>query len=470
MFSFDPALWSSQWLWLLLYFSFNLLLTLSNKSVLTTFPFPYTLTGLHTLCSTIGCCILQIRGVYTPKPLTSRNKLVLAAFSILYAINITISNVSLQLVTVPFHQVVRALTPIFTIFLSTLLLDIHTKPVKLLRLSPVILGVIIATYGDYYFTFWGFFLTLLGTFFAALKTIYTNVLQSPTKTSFRSETSVFSSRITPIWRAMLSPPSLGIHPLDLLMCMSPLAFIQCVAYAQLSGELDRLRQLSFTDPRSFFGSPLYETPGTHNFSLQSSRIYTHPTNAILAGPTFHTYQFPTLLLNGCIAFGLNVVSLTANGKIGALSMTVAANVKQVLTILFAVVLFDLTITPANALGITVTLVGGAWYAWGEYAEKQRRSGSGGGLTTPSVPPRNPARSNESRPASKSGEGEGSAGDGSGSGSRRKSSVSSVYSGEGEGEGDEEGGDLVPDLTPQTKLEIRNLQPGDISRDPSIVRR
>lgn len=101
MFSFDPTVWSSQWLWLLLYFSFNLLLTLSNKSVLTTFPFPYTLTGLHTLCSTIGCAILQTRGVYTPKPLTSRNRLVLAAFSILYAINITVSNVSLQLVTVP---------------------------------------------------------------------------------------------------------------------------------------------------------------------------------------------------------------------------------------------------------------------------------------------------------------------------------------------------------------------------------
>lgn len=47
-----------------------------------------------------------------------------------------------------------------------------------------------------------------------------------------------------------------------------------------------------------------------------------------------------------------------------------ANVKQVLTILFAVFLFDLTITPLNAFGITVTLLGGAWYAWGEYMDKQ----------------------------------------------------------------------------------------------------
>ena len=47
-----------------------------------------------------------------------------------------------------------------------------------------------------------------------------------------------------------------------------------------------------------------------------------------------------------------------------------ANVKQVLTILFSVSLFNLTITATNALGITLTLAGGAWYAWVEYEEKQ----------------------------------------------------------------------------------------------------
>lgn len=64
---------------------------------------------------------------------------------------------------------------------------------------------------------------------------------------------------------------------------------------------------------------------------------------------------------------------------------------------------------------------------------------GNGQLTPVVPPRNPARSNESRPPSNSGEG---------SGSGRKTSVSSVYSGEDD--------DLVPDLTPQTKLEVSTL--------------
>lgn len=46
-----------------------------------------------------------------------------------------------------------------------------------------------------------------------------------------------------------------------------------------------------------------------------------------------------------------------------------ANVKQVLTVVFAVFIFDLNITALNALGILVTLAGGAWYAYVEYFEK-----------------------------------------------------------------------------------------------------
>jgi hypothetical protein len=77
-----------------------------------------------------------------------------------------------------------------------------------------------------------------------------------------------------------------------------------------------------------------------------------------------------LLLNGVLAFFLNVVSFNANRRVGPLGMSVAANVKQVLTILCAVVIFDLTITPANGVGILLTLIGGALYAAVELREKR----------------------------------------------------------------------------------------------------
>lgn len=50
-------------------------------------------------------------------------------------------------------------------------------------------------------------------------------------------------------------------------------------------------------------------------------------------------------------------------------MTVAANVKQVLTIVLAVLIFHLHITPTNFFGITLTLLGGAAYARVEYMAK-----------------------------------------------------------------------------------------------------
>ncbi|KAI5450189.1 hypothetical protein NCC49_003338 [Naganishia albida] len=297
--------------WLAWYFVFNLGLTLYNKVVLVNFPFPYTLTGLHALSGCVGCYLALERGMFTPARLTSKENLIMAAFSILYTINIAVSNLSLQLVTVPFHQVVRASTPLFTILISSIFFKGKFTVLKLVSLLPVIAGVGFATYGDYYFTAWGLILTLLGTFLAALKTVVTNVIQTG------------------------GGGRLKLHPLDLLMRMSPLAFIQCVIYGILTGELSRVQRYG---------------------ALEMTRG-----------------KATALLLNGVIAFGLNIVSFTANKKAGPLTMTVAANCKQVLTIAIAVVMFNLTINITNGIGILLTLIGGAWYGWLEYIERNAKT-------------------------------------------------------------------------------------------------
>lgn len=99
--SHPNVFYDSQFFWLGLYFTFNLGLTLFNKGVLLRFPFPYTLTALHALCGSIGGYVLLENGVFTPARLGTRETVALVAFSILYAINIVVSNMSLQLVTVP---------------------------------------------------------------------------------------------------------------------------------------------------------------------------------------------------------------------------------------------------------------------------------------------------------------------------------------------------------------------------------
>ncbi|KAI0080410.1 hypothetical protein K474DRAFT_1657828 [Panus rudis PR-1116 ss-1] len=323
----------SQLTWLLLYFTFNLFLTLSNKSVLNSFPFPYTLTAVHALCSTLGCATLRAHGYFISKRLSFRHEVILAMFSVLYAVNIAVSNISLNLVTVPFHQVVRAITPIFTILISTFLLENRTSNHKVTALIPVIVGVVLATYGDYYFTSWGLVLTLLGTVLAAFKAIYTSILQSATPSTPASPLLLKRVSRLLMLRKFIIPPSLGLHPLDLLMRMSPLAFIQCVVYAQITGELDRLRQ--YASPSPWYSHHAPHTGGSFvDNSWHASNTTSGPGLNCISGSEFHGIasiggggmslsQLVILMLNGCIAFGLNVVSLTTNGKVGALSMTVA---------------------------------------------------------------------------------------------------------------------------------------------------
>ncbi|KAG8905167.1 UAA transporter [Tulasnella sp. 403] len=414
--------YGSGFVWIGLYFIFNMGLTLYNKTVLVHFPFPYTLTALHTFCGTVGCMWLRQTGYFTPARLTPRQNVTLALFSVLYTLNIAVSNISLQLVTVPFHQVVRATAPVFTILVAYLLGASREKGIlgvgktKLLSLFPVVAGVGFATYGDYSFTAWGFILTLFGTFLAALKTVLTSILQTPPAVS-RTGTPLPTT--TPVKTApgyeFLVPPSsasaassagsnsppkspsfhqslltaklnaqrlgqqtggwfsrpfdflssrlgkrfsfitkrfdldfglqqqsmmstsIKLHPLDLLLRMSPLAFVQCIVYAWLSGELER--------------ALVHKGPGEFGWSQKSAIV---------------------LFMNGVIAFLLNIVSLTANQKNGPLTMTVAANVKQVLTILLAMFIFNLSINPANSVGIILTLAGGAWYGALEYQEKKDR--------------------------------------------------------------------------------------------------
>jgi drug/metabolite transporter (DMT)-like permease len=150
------------------------------------------------------------------------------------------------------------MTPLFTMALSIALYRKRYSRQTYLALVPVIMGVAFATFGDYSATAWGFFLTLIGAVLAAFKTIITNRVQ--------------------VGR-------LKLHPLDLLVRMSPLAFMQCVFFGWWSGELDRVRIYGATE--------------------MSQRKAT------------------ALAINGAIAFGLNVVSFTANKKTSALTMTVA---------------------------------------------------------------------------------------------------------------------------------------------------
>jgi len=210
------------------------------------------------------------------------------------------------MVSVAFHQILRSTVPLFTILIYRLYFSRTYSTTTYLSLVPIILGVCMVTYGDYYFTVLGFSLTLLGVILAALKTIISNRLMTG---------------------------SLALPALEILYRMSPLAAVQALLYSVLAGELSRFVQ--------------YAGEG----NLTKVRIL-------------------GLLSNSLIAFFLNLSSFYTNKIAGALTMTVCGNLKQVLTILLGILLFDVHVGVLSGMGMVITLGGAAFYSNVELNKKQ----------------------------------------------------------------------------------------------------
>ncbi|KAL2052540.1 hypothetical protein ABVK25_007100 [Lepraria finkii] len=126
------------------------------------YPFPYLLTAVHCLFGTVERWMLKQRGCFVLKPLSAQDLLYLYAFSVLYTGNVVFSNVFMEIVNLPFHQVFRATTPVFTVCINHLAFSYTYSYATFLSLIPVIVGIVLTTYGDYSWTKPGLLLTLFG--------------------------------------------------------------------------------------------------------------------------------------------------------------------------------------------------------------------------------------------------------------------------------------------------------------------
>ncbi|KAJ1731041.1 hypothetical protein LPJ61_002726 [Coemansia biformis] len=311
-----------------LYLLISLGLTLHNKMVLQwhQFGFPWLVTAVHALAGIIGMRLLEATGHFTPKYLDSRQRRLLWMFSVLYTVNIAVSNVSLHYVSVPLHQIVRGTVPVSTVLITLMFRGSwrgYSRRVYL-SLVPVVLGAGMATYGDHYsFTLVGFLLTLLGTVLAALKTVVTNTI-------------------------LVGGYRLRLSALDLLYRLCPLAFAQTLIWAVVSGEA--------TEAWRFVHS-LRSSGG----GLGAAGLDHGAQNAAGSGGRLAPLVV-ALVANGAIAFVLNVVSFTANKHTSALAMTVAGNLKVVLTVVLGCLLFDVSLSGLSIWGIVVTIIGSAAYS------------------------------------------------------------------------------------------------------------
>ena len=117
----------------------------------------------------MGTYGMKTTGYFKPSHLGRRQHLIVIAFSVLFTINIAVSNLSLDLVSVPFYQTMRMLVPFFTVVISKLWLAKRYPLMTYLALVPIIIGSAMTTIGELSFTDAGFLLTILGVVLAAVK-------------------------------------------------------------------------------------------------------------------------------------------------------------------------------------------------------------------------------------------------------------------------------------------------------------
>jgi hypothetical protein len=130
--------------------------------------------------------------------------------------------------------------------------------------------------------------------------------------------------------------SLALPPVEFLMRMSPLAALQALACATATGEVGGFREL-----------------------VSSGQISLSTSIASLTG-------------NGFLAFLLNISSFNTNKLAGALTMTVCGNMKQCLTVLIGIFLFNVSVDLLNGAGMGVTMIGAGIYSKAELDNKKRK--------------------------------------------------------------------------------------------------
>lgn len=191
----------------------------------------------------------------------------------------------------PFHQVVRSTTPVATILIYRFVYNRSYSRDTYISMIPLILGVGLATFGDYYFTAVGFSLTFLGVILAAIKGVATNRLMTG---------------------------SLKLPAMEVLFRMSPLAALQCLLYAAGSGEITKLQASSTGLSTTSFLIGIITNAlmafGLNLVSFQTNKV----AGALTISVCGNVKQCLTIFL-GIILFNVRIAPLNGLGMLVAMA-------------------------------------------------------------------------------------------------------------------------------------------------------
>lgn len=232
----------------------------------------------------------------------------LFAFSFLYILNIAFGNISLKIVNLALSQVVRSVIPFVAMLLSYLILGSTFSSRLIVSVIPVCLGVGLTVYKNQEFDLAAILVLGVGIFLAALKGVMTS--------KYLSE-----------YDAM--------HPVEFLLKISPLSFVLLVVLGTIQGETRRIIEKQYLEQLT---------------------------------PTVWICVFAT----GFFAFVLNWTNFIVTKATSPLTVSVAGNIKQVVTVVLGIYLFSIPISWLNGLGILISIGGLIFYSHTKLIEQEKK--------------------------------------------------------------------------------------------------
>lgn len=279
----------------------NIMLLLANKYLMTATGFrqPVFLALCHMSFCALVSSLMAALGLFPTKAFSFRLLGKVTVLSVAFAAAIVFSMASLAYIPASFAQALGSTTPVFTALMAYLIQGRREANTTYIALLPVVLGIVIASGGEPLFHTLGMVLQLLAGAARALKTVLQAVL--------------------------LTDPSEKFHPMSLLMYTSAVSVVLLL--------------------------PLLVAAEPH--ALQRTMA------ASQANPSF----VPLLLVSCAVAFLVNWCNFVVTKVLGALTLQVLGNAKNVVAAGVAVAVFGNPVTATGIAGYGVTMGGVSWYSY-----------------------------------------------------------------------------------------------------------
>ncbi|KAK2365542.1 holo-[acyl-carrier-protein] synthase [Trifolium repens] len=280
--------------WYLLNIYFNIY----NKQVLKVYPFPATVTAFQ-----FGFASLVINLIWTlnlhPRPNISKSKLVaILPLAVAHTLGNLLTNISLGKVAVSFTHTIKAMEPFFTVVLSSLLLGQMPTLWVFSSLLPIVGGVALASMTEVSFNWIGF------------------------STAMASNLTNQSRNV--LSKKLMSNEEDALDNINLYSVITIISFFLLLPFAIF------LEGVKFTP--SYLQSAASQGLNVRELCIRS----------VLAAFCFHAYQ---------------QVSYGILEKVSPVTHSVGNCVKRVVVIVSSVIFFQTPVSPINALGTAIALVG-----------------------------------------------------------------------------------------------------------------